>query len=222
MSSRSQQLGGTLSELLVAVSVFAIALGAMFMLFHKSYQSFHFLEQRQSVQSQALRISSALEADFRLTHLYSVGVERNTITVGGQSVRRDKVCCLLVDDWQDPDNFHDANGIPIWNRYAIYRTDLEDNGSLERIVYDPPGARPLPVASLEDLSTLNNNRVRNRQLLCENVLSWQCDVDTTRQVVTQTLLLRKEGARRGLDQKKIEESFEARFRWAPKNTVPRV
>jgi hypothetical protein len=216
--------GGTLLEVLVAISIFMFALGSMFVLFQKSYQSFHFLEQRQSVQSQVLRISSALEADFRVTHFNSVGVENDQILVAGQSLRRDRVCCLSVNDWLDVANFDLATGIPRWNQYIVYLSGLEENGSLERVVFRPDAVAltGLPAVALGDLASLSPSRIRGRQKLCDNVHAFECSLDLSRKLVTQTLRLRRKGARRGLDEKAVEESFEARFQWMPKNTVPKL
>jgi hypothetical protein len=214
--------GGTLIEVLVAVSIFMIAMGAMFVLFQQSYQGFHFLEQRQSVQSQVLGISSALEADFRLTHLASVGVEPRSLLVGGETVHRDLVSCLTLDDWLKPANFDDQTGIPKWNRYAVYLSSLDGEGTLERVVYRPPGSSgQLQVTPLTGMDALNSNGIKSRQLLCENLLSMQCSIESNR-VLLQTLRLLKKGAGRGLDNNKTSESFEARFRWVPKNTVPKI
>lgn len=217
--------GGTLIEMLVAIGIFLVATGAMFVLFQKGYQSFHFLEQRQSLQSQVLRITGALEADFRLTHFNSVGIDQDQTTVGSGTEPRDRVSCLGVDDWGNSANFSTGTGIPRWNQYAVYIATREEMGRLERVVFEPAGGAlgsGLPVAPLGPMANLDPDRVQSRQMLCENVLAWDCWLEPTRLMVNQVLRLRKKGGRRGLDDMAAEESFEARFRWVPKNTVPRL
>jgi type II secretory pathway component PulJ len=214
-----------LLEALVAIGIFMFAMGAMFVLFQKAYQSYHFLEQRQSVQSQVLRITGALEADFRVTHLGSVGIENDQTLVAGQVEQRDRVGCLSVDDWQDPDNFYPDTGIPRWNQYTVYIASLDEVGTLERVVYrpDPPAlGTSLPIVALGGLNVLEVDRIHGRQRLCENLLSWECSLDGSGQMVNQVLRLRGSGTKRGVDANATTESFEARFRWVPKNTVPKL
>lgn len=196
------------------------AMGAMFVLFQKSYQSFHFLEQRQSVQSQVLRITAVLEADFRATHLVSVGIEPRQITVAGETVHRDLVSCLGLNDWLAPGNFEPLYGIPIWNQYAVYLSDLQDTGSLQRVtVSHLPG----PVAPLTGMASLESSTITGRQTLCDNLLSLEASVDMASQTVQQTIRLRtRNGGHRGLAAGSTSESFEARFRWSPKNTIPKL
>lgn len=212
--------GGTLIEVLVSVFVFMFVMAAVFVLFQKSYQSFHFLEQRQSVQSQVLRITSVLETDFRATHLASVGIEPRQITVAGESLHRDLVSCLGLNDWLAPGNFEPLYGIPLWNQYAVYVSDLEEIGTLQRVVVSH---LPGPVAPLTGMSTLDSSVISGRQTLCDNLLSLEASVDYASQTVHQTLRLRsKKGGARGVAAGAASESFEARFRWSPKNTLPKL
>lgn len=212
--------GGTLIEVLVSISVFLFVMAAVFVLFQKSYQSFHFLEQRQSVQSQVLRITSVLEADFRATHLASVAVHPRQIAVGGENEHRDLVSCLGLDDWLAADNFEPLYGIPIWNQYAVYLTDLQDASSLQRVTVSRAAG---PVTQLTGMGSLDPKDIKSRQTLCDNLLSFEASVDITSQTVQQTIRLRtRKGAQRGLASSGGSESFEARFRWSPKNTIPKL
>ena len=218
--ARRSLRGGTLIEVLVSISVFMFVMAAVFVLFQKSYQSFHFLEQRQSVQSQVLRITSVLEADFRATHLVSIGIEPRQIAVGGQNVHRDFVSCLGLDDWLAADNFEPLYGIPIWNQYAVYLTDLQDTSTLQRVTVS---RAPGPVTRLTGMASLDPADVKSRQTLCDNLLSLEASVDIASQTVEQIIRLRtRKGAQRGLASGASSESFEARFRWSPKNTIPKL
>lgn len=220
-----KSLGWSLPELMVSLSVFALALGMVFVLFQKCYQTFHFLQQRQSLQAQVLRVSGLLEADFRQSHLYSVGVQPRSATVDGLAVRQDAVSCLTLDNWSRKANFIENTGIPKWNQYVIYLVEPSRPKELQRWTYQPSPRPPriwLPVAPLSDMFGISQDKLVGRRTLCESVLAWECEVDLSKEVVVQTLRLRSVVGRRGIDDKKAAESFEARFRWAPKNTLPKV
>lgn len=215
-------------ELLISLGIFLIAMGAMFLLFQKGYQSFVFLQERQSVQGQVLRISSALESDFRVTHLGSVGVEQGQTTVAGETQSRDRISCLGLSSWQDSANFAAGSGLPLWDQHVVYRASteasLDSDGRLERLVVRPESVPTggLAVAPLGGLASLDEDVIVSRQALCQDVLSWDCQLDLAGQRVTQVLRLRRSGAQRGLDANSTQESFEARFSWLPKNTVPKL
>lgn len=211
--------GFSLPELLLGFGIFMLFLGVVFGLFTKGYQAFHFLNTRASVQGEALRLKSVLEADFRMTHYRSIGREHRDVLVEGQNKDRDQACCLILDDWLDTANYRDATGIPLWNRYAVYQTSLEPEGRLERFVVGPLGTVPMRVRPLENLSVLAEPR--GRQLLTSNLVSFTCQGDVYRQDVEVTFELKESGGRRGLDQNATGETFKAVFRWTPNNTVPR-
>ncbi len=221
---RRRITGGTLIEVLVALSIFLGFLAAMFVLFEKGYQAFRFLDQRQSVQGQVLRISTALEADFRVSHLGSIGIEGSQVMVDGQLQPRAMVSCLTLNDWRDPANFQSGTGIPKWNRYAVYRSSSDPQGTLERLLIRPSSipTEGLPVAPLLGLATLTGPEIVGRQTLCQDVLAFECVLDLVGERVLQTLRLRRDVGRRGLDAGAASESFEARFSWLPRNTIPRI
>lgn len=215
--------GFSLPELLLGFGVLMLFLGGVFGFFVKGYQAFHFLQTRQSIQGQVLRLKSVLEADFRMTHFRSIGVETASVTVAGQPQSRDNACCLILDNWQDPNNYQESSGIPKWNRYAVYQSSTTEEGTLERLVVVPEGTVPLRVRPLDQLSTIStlSGTIVGRQLLCSNLLSFSCQRDAYDQDVELSFSLKDVGGRRGLDQKATEETFQAVFRWTPNNTVPR-
>jgi hypothetical protein len=209
-----------LPELLLGFGIFLLFLGGVFSFFSRGYQAFHFLTTRQSVQGQALRLKTVLEADFHLTHYRSIGVERRTVTVAGQPAERDDACCLILDDWQSPSNYRGATGIPLWNRYAVYQTGEAARGRLERLVLAPGTPAPLRVHPLANLSSPAGS-VSGRQLLTTSLKSFSCELDAYRQEVVISFELEETAGKRGLDQNTTDESFKAVFHWTPNNTVPR-
>lgn len=212
--------GFSLPELILGFGILLLFMGAVFGLFTKGYQAFHFLQTRQSVQGQMLRMKTVLETDFRLSHYRSIGTESRSATVEGQSVRRDQACCLILDDWRNPANYRDATSIPLWNRYAVYQTSLDPEGRLERVVVAPNDPIPLRCRPLADLTTLTDPTL-GRQVLSSNIASFECQKDAFRQEIVVTFVLKEVGGSRGLDQNKIAETFKAVFHWLPNNTVPR-
>lgn len=215
--------GATLAELLVALGVFSAAMVGMFALFSKSYQSYRFLLERQSLQSQVVALSQSLEADFRRTHFATIRLEPVTRTVGGVEVQRDRVSCLGLDNWFDPDNFAPMTAIPRWNQHLVYRCQGEDSARLERLVFRPAGSASLPVRPLNlPLDSLPEAGIWGRRVLAEDVFSWGCRLQVVGQSIEQTVQLRRATGRRGLDDQSSVESLEARFRWSPQNTIPKL
>jgi hypothetical protein len=214
----------SLPELIFGMSVFMLFLGGVFGLFTRGYQSFHFLQTRQSLQGEFLRIKSILQADFGRTHLRSIGIDPRTINVDGESLRRDQACCLILEDWASSDSYSPDMGLPLWDRHVIYRasTDTASTGSLERLNVAPPDL-PLPyrIRPLEGFATIVDEGVVNRQLLTSLIRSFECQVDPAMQQVRLAFELEGVGSKRGLDQTKVKERFQAEFQWLPSNTVPR-
>lgn len=210
----------SLPELLLGFGIFLLFLGVVFGIFTRGYQAFHFLTDRQSIQGQILRLKGVMEADFRMSHFRSVGKQQRSIVLDGQEVRRDSACCLILDSWQNPNNYRDPTGIPLWNRYAVYQSTTEAEGQLKRLVVAPDLAIPLRVRPLKEMEPLAEPVV-GRQLLSSNLKEFSCEPDRYLQEVVISFELRQVGGQRGVDYRKTDEAFKAVFHWTPNNTVPR-
>lgn len=208
--------GGTIIELLVSVAIFAIALAGVFLLFRKGYQAYHFLERRQSLQVELLRVKSAMQADFELSHLRSVGVQSNVVTYEGEDVHRDDVSCLILSDWTDRNRYHSITRAPLWDQYSAY-VSAGDRTVLTRRVFQSGSTfsvRPLP--------SLTSYAMVNSRLLTENLLSLEGALNfDTRDLVVTVELGRYLGAR-GVDDKRSYERYEGVFRFTPRNTQPKL
>lgn len=214
--------GAALPELLFALSIFSLFLVGVFGLFGRGFAAFSFLQDRQSLHGELLRMKTTLGTDFRLTHFSSVGVEPRTATVNGQAVQRDNVCCITLDDWKAPSNF-DGLGLPVWNRFFVYQcSTARDTTRLDRFQIDTGQPLPLRVAPLVGLDGFGTAQATGRLLVTDHLESFACTRDVALQEVTQTVRLRKRGGLRGSGIKKSDEVVEAIFRWVPVNTVPRL
>ncbi len=211
----------SLTELLLALGIFSIFLVGMFGLFTRGYQAFHFLNTRQSLQNQILHLKAILSDDFARTHYRSFGFLARTVTVSGREVSRDNACCLGLNDWNDPENFREPAAVPLWNRYAVYQTSLENEGRLERLAVSPTDPPPLRIRPLAGLDAFADPIV-HRQLLSDNLLSFEARGDRYLEKVNIRLELLKEGGKRGLDGNKANESFKVDFQFNPRNTIPRL
>lgn len=208
-------------EMLFALGIFSLFIGGMFAIFSRGYQAFHFLSARQSVQGELLRLKAVMGSDFGKTHYRSVGSFQRDITLGDEEVSRDIACCLALDDWTDPDNFRDPTSIPLWNRYIVYRSSLEPEGQLERLVVAPEGEVPFRVRPMLDLDDFDAP-IKSEKVLSSKVKSFDCRVEGYLQKVIVTLVIVDGGGKRGLDSQDSKESFKAEFSWLPHNTVPKL
>lgn len=216
-----RQRGATLAELALGFGIFVFFLGALFALFTRGYQAFHFLSGRQGLQGEFLRAKSILQADLGCTHFRSIGLEQRTSLVGSDTVRRDQVCCLTLRDWQDPASYDVELGIPLWNRYAVYQTSL-DGPVLTRIAVEPDDALPYRIRPLDGFATIVDEYVTGRTELSSQLRSFACELDRGLQEITVTLVLESAGGKRGLDDNVSKELFEAKVKWTPSNTIPKL
>lgn len=216
--------GATVIELIVSVAIFAIALGGIFLLFRKGYQSYHYLEKRQSLQVEMLKIKAYLKADFQLSHFRSidvttrVGTYVKTGTQGSETmdVRRDNVSCLILDDWRNKSNYHNVTLAPRWNQYAAYITQA-DRTTLVRRVFQTGSEFPV-----QPLPSLTAYGVVQSQLLSENLVSLEGELNfDSRDLLVEIELGRSLGSR-GIDDKRSFESYEGIFRFTPLNTQPKL
>lgn len=212
----------SLLETVLALSVFSFFLLTVFVLLNKGIGAFHFLQSRQSLHGEMQRVKILFEHDFRLTHLRSIGIDNRTTVAYEETVRRDNLCCLTVDDWRDNANIESETGLPLWNRYIVYQSSLEEDGSLRRLVVEPSQPVPVRIMPLEVLDSLSGDRVAGMVFVTDNLESLEGDRDLARQEVSLRIVLRKRGGARGLDAKRIDEVVEANFHWRPLNTVPRM
>ena len=221
MVVRASLRGFSLPELLFGLGVFSLFLVGMFALFGRGYQAYHFLSTRQSVQSDLLRLRAVLGDDFGKTHYRSVGSLQREILIDGDTVSRDIACCLSLDDWSRSENFRVPEGIPLWNRYIVYRSSLDNEGRLERLVVAPKDDPPFRVRPMLGLDNLEAP-VKSLQTLSTSIRHFECRVDGYLQKVVVTLVLSDGGGKRGLDSGDAKETFKAEFSWLPHNTVPKL
>ena len=215
-NSLSRCRGATIAELLVSVAIFSIALTGIFLLFRKSYQAYHYLEKRQSLQVELLRIKAQLKADFLLSHFRSLGVITKVGTFEGKDVRRDDVSCLILDDWRDESNYHNVTRTPRWNQYAAYSTK-KNKTTLTRLVLQS-GSR----FSVQPLPNLTAYGLVNSQLLTENLLSLEGEVNYDTRDLILTIELGRFLGSRGVDEKRVFENYQGVFRFTPQNTQPKL
>lgn len=227
---RSRERRGTsLVELMVSMGVLAVVLATLFVLFAQSYNGFHLLNTRQSVQGEVLQVRNWLENDFSTSHLGSVGVVARPTTAAGQPVSRDGVCCLTVSDWAQAANYF-PSGTPKWNRFIVYYASLDEAAELRRLTVLPQDlsdgtiefltVKPFPMPT--DLEGWTSPEILERRTISHNVLDFACELDLGGEALTQRIKFRRQGAHAGLGAKKVDEAFEATFHWTPVNTVPRL
>lgn len=203
-------------ELLVSVAIFSIALTGLFLLFRKSYQAYHYLEKRQSLQVEMLKVKAQLKADFLLSHFRSLGVISKTGTFEGKDVARDDVSCLILDDWRDESNYHTITRAPRWNQYAAYSTKKKKT-TLTRLVLQDGSRFPI-----QPLPTLTSYGLVNSQLLSENLLSLKGEINYDTRDLAITIELGRYLGSRGVDDKRVFENYQGVFRFTPQNTQPKL
>lgn len=226
---RQAQRGGTLAELLVAMSVFAMMLTAVFLLFGVGSRGFHLVEKRQAAQNQLAAIRAAVQQDLQTTHFYGIHVDDSTtIKVHGKKQPRNVLSAVSLSDWERPKNFSDA-GVPLWDQWAAYRVTYEEKGQLVHHVVRPkPGSgrgRSLLRAcdGLWDLrqtvavsSRSWSADVARTQVLARNVRAFEAELVAERRAVALRITIEEQS-----DVKNPKpDVITAQFFVEPHNTVP--
>lgn len=222
MTPGRRPVGATLPELVLGFGVFMLFLGGLFGLFTRGYQAFGYLSARQGVQGEMLRLKTLLQADFGATHFRSIGVEPRTASLeSGDNARRDQACCLTLRDWRDPDSYSEDLALPIWDRYVVYQTSLVEP-TIVRLAVQPPLAPPYRIRPMANFATLTDENVVGRTRLSSRIRSFACELNRSSQEIEIEIVLEGDGVKRGVDASLGKRTVEARLRWTPSNTVPKL
>lgn len=208
-------------EVLIGLGVFSIFMTLMFKLLIQGYQAFSFLNTRQSVQSQVLRIKTLMSDDFEKTHFLSFARAVHNIMIDSLEVSRHDACCLVLSNWEDPNNFAQPDGVPLWDRYAVYKSSLDELGTLKRVVVTPDEPLPLHIKPLDNLDSTGLGTIKS-QVLSDDLYSFEVKGEPYQQKVSVQVVLLKSGGKRGLDDNKVRETFQANFQFNPRNTTGRL
>ncbi len=128
--------GVTLIEALVACVVFLGMLGVTLAVFDYALRGSLQATTRADLQTQATRALTSLQGDLRRSSDDSVVLAPRTVSLGGESLRRDGVCFLGRADWTGPGSYDLAAGCALYDRYFNYYAST--TGKLVRAVLGGP------------------------------------------------------------------------------------
>ena len=212
---------------MVAMVIFGLTLGSVFLLFGIGHRGFRTVESRQSGQNQLAAVRAAIQQDFQVTHFYGiahrVGPSRR---LEGAEVPRHVISAVALTDWERSDSVN-SYGLPNWDRWAVYRVTNEDRGVLVRHLVEPRnGAKGRSLlreaeglAELSLSAEIRNptwGRVVSASVLARDVKALEMRRHDRERAVSLTLTLEQPK-----DPKNPRsEVFSATFYVKPHNTVP--
>jgi type II secretory pathway pseudopilin PulG len=221
--------GLSLIETIVAMSILAFVMGAVFLAFTQSSRTFRHALLRQGLQGDAVKMESLLGRDIRVTDYHSnITTSRSFTTSDGRVVRRDGLSVAALSDWDDPTKFDSVTGLPLWDQYIVYyATDGEDEGRLIRQVVDGGGpTNGFPYFGLSgNMATdpLINSNALSTTLISSQVDHFEVASDDGTQGLDIILRLRRRGERRRSGgEEKVDETLETRYSPVARNTFPKL
>lgn len=131
--------GLSLIELLIAMTIFSLLLGSVFLLFGIGTRGFRTVENRQTAQNQLASIRAAFQSDLQVSHFYGIHLDTsNTFLIDGVEQPRHALSAVAISDPSERNQF----GVPNWDQWALYRVTYEEKGQLVRHTVSPePGQR---------------------------------------------------------------------------------
>lgn len=221
--------GFSLLELIVSSSLFLLLFGMIFVVFTDGSRGFQQAVLRQDLQGDLMNLSARLRQDVRLSDFNSANLVGRTVTRSdGVDVSRDGLAFAALSDWDDPTNYDAVTGLPDWNRYTVYyATDSGNLGKVYRQVVDSGGSTgggpylALP-GNLGDDPTLNQDVISTNHL-SDMVETFEVALEGGIQAISVRVVLRRRGTQRtGGAGERVDESLEASYSFAPRNTFPRL
>lgn len=237
MTMNHSRKGFSILELVISASLFVGLSALIFSFFRFGTRSFQEVNAKHGLQNDALRIVESLQAEMKRTARaseLSINDESREMSIDGETVKRDVVSFLGLEDWRDhtnSENFDLETSAPNWNRYLVFYATKEETGRFVRLKIDPnppPGA-PLPLLQ-RDLDRLCYDEPSTNQysgfsppyvVLAKNVYHFEC-ADPNQGNYAVSLKLREKhklgatepGARRLFDY------YELKLNIRPENSFP--
>ncbi len=207
--------------------IFGLLLSMVFLLFGISSRGFRTIENRQGGQNQLAAIRASLQQDLQVTHFYGIFCrEEGTRRIRGIDYLRHAFSAVAVSDWNSPTSVNNY-GLPLWNRWTVYRVTNEDEGQLVRHLVRPAngdqGRALLREADrLDDLAlsaeVINSSwaRVSRPAVLARGVRSFELVRDDTERAVSIKITLEHKTDAHNPKPDVVTASFYIK----PHNTVP--
>lgn len=212
--------GFTLLELILATSMLALLIIALFEAFDYGAKAFQLATSKQDSQAALTRAYSSLRDDLRRSHFRSVSRLERVVSHEGAEYRRDGLCMAGLIDWEADTSFDEINGLPKWDSYILYYATQDGRLVRSKLELDRPDYSPAPFADLEESTYLNDDPRTNTgyqksfRVLASGLLDFRVQSDVPTDTVSVRCLL--ELTSRG---KKNRSEFELEV--FPQNTWPK-
>lgn len=164
--------GFSLIELIISCFIFVGLSILVFTFFRYGTRSFQTANQKHGLQTDALRTVESLKTELSRSARSSIDLlgeddPSRSISVEGQSVRRDVISMAALKKWQDftsSENYDLESAAPKWNRYLIFYATKAEIGQIIRVKLDPtpPPEAPRRILSSDLDATINDDPNLNR------------------------------------------------------------
>ena len=213
----------------MVTAMLALVFGAVFIFFSMGARGFQAGISRTGAVGDVQTFTRVFKRDLSLTHYYSVSINERQVATSRGDVSRDGLCLAAISDWNDPDRFQVASGLPKWDRWVLYYANREDLGRLYRVEMERPATSlgnyyPLqPKGNLGVLMIGNPSvlpDILKSSTLCSNVHSLSFRLDHSSQSVVTELTTYTDSSLRMTSQERLEEFNDSKLEIVPLNTYP--
>lgn len=218
--------GFSLLELAISTSLLSILMLVAFSLWESATRSFFLSSAKEDLSAEARHCQLAITNPLRKSDgtLLSIRNDRLTTGLSGQSVRRDALSFVGVEDWSAPTAISNKDAKMVWNQYYILYAGLQTSGILVLQTNKPsapPYISPWPTAL--DPANLSETPISNPGAVSTKMLSQSIEqFKTSYNDDTQTATLELTFARRGgkkTSTRNIDERTEIKVRVRMENTT---
>jgi prepilin-type N-terminal cleavage/methylation domain-containing protein len=224
--------GFSLMELIVVLSLFGLITSGAFLIFKMGSRGFQHAVSKTGAIGDIHRVTRALSRDIQLTHFYSVATHPRLVSTSEGDVSRDGVGLAGLSNWGAASNFEIGTELPKWNRWIVYYATRHEEGRFIRLEVErtkPAGSTSFyPLTPLDGLEGLMSNDPVNVPgalrvtTLCNDVRSFQAEIDNYSRLVRLRLTLHNSPGRRMTSEQRIQESFETKIEIYPMNSYPEL
>lgn len=221
---RAHLRGASLLELIVSMAIFGLIMSMVFLLFGIGSRGFRTVEGQQGVHNQLAAIRASLQQDLQQTHFYGIFSSEYARNLHGISHPRHIFSTVAVSDWNASGAVNDY-GLPLWDRWVVYRVTNTDSGELVRQLVKPrsgkgrlllrPADRLEEMASLDQVVTPWGGDV-SPNILARGVRALRLERHDAQRAVTVEVTLEQKADYESAKPEVVTASFYIK----PHNTVP--
>ncbi len=218
--------GFSLIELTISMSLLSILMLVAFSLWESATRTFFLSSAKDELSAEARYCLLAITNPLRKSDgtLLSIVNNRTTTGLSGQSVRRDALSFVGVEDWSAPGAISTTDAKMVWNQYYVLYAGLQTTGILVLQTNKPPAppyispwSTVLDPASLSETPATNPGAVSTK-MLSQSIEQFKASYIDDTQTATIELTFARRGGKK-TSTRNIDERTEVKVRIRMENST---